>query len=201
MIVVEGADVLHKGSDGLFLGRDELLHAFVADEEVGGRDVFVEQEAGGSCFDGFDNVSGLRGGAGSVFAGEGLGVLPSGEVVDERGEVDLDDGAPIFGADLGGVGPGHDELPSVARTVIVDTAFESVEERGLAMVAASDDEGDPGGNAHAGDLSAVGADEGGMKRLGRLEGDRTHHGAIVHAAGPGQDGAVGDEGDEAPFVE
>ena len=41
MIVVERADALDEGGDGFLFRGDELLHAFVADEEVGGGDVFV----------------------------------------------------------------------------------------------------------------------------------------------------------------
>ena len=41
---VERADFLDEGSDGFFFGSNELLHAFVPYQEIGGGDIFVDEE-------------------------------------------------------------------------------------------------------------------------------------------------------------
>ena len=46
------------------------------------------------------------------------------------------------------------------RAVIVNAVLEGIEEGGFSVVAASDDEGYSGGDAHASGVSAVGEGEG-----------------------------------------
>ena len=54
------ADTLYKRGDRLILGGNELLHAFVADHEVSGRRVFIDQECMCARLQGLHQVRGLR---------------------------------------------------------------------------------------------------------------------------------------------
>ena len=55
----EGGDAVDEGRDGFFVGGDEVAHAGVADEEVGGGGVFVDEECACAQLEGFDDGGGL----------------------------------------------------------------------------------------------------------------------------------------------
>jgi len=57
----EGGDAVDEGRDGFLLGGDEVAHARVADEEVGGGGVLVDEERARAQLEGFDDGGGLRG--------------------------------------------------------------------------------------------------------------------------------------------
>ena len=81
--------------------------------------------------------------------------------------------------------------------MVVDTALEGVEQGGLAVEPAADNESDADGDAQAGDAAGVGQIEFHFQGGRRFEG----HGAVVQgpiidAGAARQHALMGDEGDE-----
>ena len=104
------------------------------------------------------------------------------------------DAAAVLGPHLDGGGVGDDHLPAVPGDVVVDPQLQGLEQGGLAVVAAPHDQGDPLGDAHAGDLAPVGQGELHRQLRRGLEGNRPLQGELGHPGGPGQDAAVGHKG-------
>lgn len=203
--VVEGADFGDEGDDGVV--GVEAGHAVVANEEVGGAGVFVEEEEFGADFEGFLDGGGEGGGAGGVFGGEGLGChfdgAVGGEGGDEGGDVDVGDGAAVFGTDFDGGGVGHDELAAIARDEVVDSVLDGFEEGGFAVEATAGDDGYAEWDAHAENGTGVGGGDGDFVFWWGFEwnGFGVGEGLFGYAGGTREDGAVGDEGDEAVLFE
>ena len=74
---------VHERRDGLALLRHQRLHAPVADHEVGGRRVLVDEQDARAGLQGLHDGGGLAGGARRVGGGERLGVLAQRQPVDE----------------------------------------------------------------------------------------------------------------------
>ena len=190
-------DAVHQGRDGLALGGHELAHARVADEQVRGGGVLVQQQRRGAGLDGLDDGGGLGGGSRGVAGGEGGGVAPGRQVGDEGGQVDAGHGAPVGGPHLDGVGDRGDELAPVPGHVRVDAALDGAQQRGLAVVAASDDDVDARLDDGAAHRPGVRELHRGGHGLGGLEGNAAVQGIVAHPGAARQDGAVGEEGHPA----
>lgn len=136
--------------------------------------------------------------AGGVEGGEGVGLLVVGEVINEGGDVNAGDVTAVFGTDFDGIGVADNEITAIARFMVVDATFEGGEEGGFAVEAATDDEGDTSGDAHAVDGAPVGEVEGYLEGFRGGEGDDavTGEGAVIDAGEAGEGAAIGDEGDK-----
>src|SRR5699024_3674538 len=80
------ADAVHERGDGFALGRDQDAHALVADHEVGGRGVLVDQQRRGAGVDRLDE-------------GGGLEVEPEALVV-EKLRVSVPEGRPLMKGEM-----------------------------------------------------------------------------------------------------
>ena len=85
----------------------------------------------------------------------------------------------------------------------MDPLFDGAQEGGLAVIPASDDQGDARGDAHPGDRPGVRRLDGDTEAFGRVErsGLVGGEGPVVHAGAAREGGAVSDEGDEAAWLE
>src|SRR5690606_11098606 len=153
-------------------------------------------------FDRLDQIRGLRRRTAGVSGGEPGGVGARRQVVDERGDVHAGDRTTVFGADGDGVGAGDHPFPTVAGDVWVDTPFESAQQGGLAVVAATDDDRDPLGNAHTGHRPPARQLEVHAERLRTGERGRPLDPRQVGVAGTaGEYRTVADEGHEGSLRE
>ena len=85
--------------------------------------------------------------------------------------------------------------------MVVHAVLDRFQQRGLAVVAAADDQGDASGYAHAGEAARMGRLDRDAQRLGRAEGLGVGHRTLGDARLARQDGAVGDEGDQIALAE
>ena len=76
--------------------------------------------------------------------------------MEEGGDVDVRHRASVLGTQGDRVVDGDGELASVPGDVVVDPEFQSLEQGGLAVVPAADDEGDPAGHAETGEAASRG---------------------------------------------
>src|SRR5690606_33551571 len=165
VLAVERADQVHEGGERLPVAVHQLLHAGVADHQVGGGGVLVHQQGGRAGLQRLGDVGRLGGGAGGVGGAEPGGVGTGGQVAHERADVGALDPASLLGADLHRVGAGGDQRPAVPGDVVVDAALQGVQQGGLAVEAAADDQRDALRHAHPGDLPGVRQRHGGAQLL------------------------------------
>ena len=78
-----------------------------------------------------------------------MGGLSQRQVSDERRDVDAADRAPVLGPNFGQVGGADNLLTAIAGPVVVDAAFDRAQQCRFPVIAAADDEGYAGGDAHA----------------------------------------------------
>ncbi len=202
-VLVELADPVHEGRDGLALLGHQGLHAPVPDHEVGGGGVLVDQQGAGPGFDRLHDGCCLGGRAGRVGRRERFCGPSHGESCNEGRDVDAAHRPPVFGPDLHHARDGNDTFPSVSRPVVVHAALEGPKEGALAVVPASDDHRDAFRNAHAGHVPRVRQLHVHPQRARRSEGDdpTRSEGPVVDAARTGQDRAVGDEGQQPALAQ
>ena len=86
-------------------------------------------------------------------------------MVDEGGDVHLFDDASLLGTELYSSGIGDDKFPAVTGNVVIDTCLQGFQQGGFSVVAASDDQGDPPSDSHAGDGTAVGKGQRNPQRI------------------------------------
>ncbi len=72
------------------------------------------------------------------------------EIVDEEGDIDIADAAGVLGAELYSACIGDDIFPAVSGDVVVYTAFKRLQQGGLSVKAATDNQSNAKWNAHAG---------------------------------------------------
>lgn len=134
-----------------------------------------------------------------VVAAEPPGVPPPRQARDERPHVDRLDAPPVLRPDLDAVPDCHDALAAVPGHLIVHPGLDRLQQRRLAVEPAPDDDGDASLDPHPPDPPRVRRLEGDGEGLWGLErqGGRRRHRQVRGAGRAGEDGAVGDEGDEA----
>ena len=176
--------------------RHELPHAGVAHQQVGGGGVFVDEQRPCPCLEGLGKGRGLGGAAAGVVGVEGSRAAAAGQVRQPRADVDPPYAAAILGPHLHCVLHGDDPLAPVARHVVEVALLDGLQEGGLAMVAAADDQRDAAADAETPHGSVVGL-QGGGKGRGGLQGDGVGKRGGVDAGPTGKHAAVGQEGDEA----
>ena len=197
LVPVQGLYPVNEGGDGLHVPVDDPLHQGVPDHEIGGAGILVNEKQGGAGLHALHHIGRLGGAAAGVFRGKGRGVLAVGQVADPLGNVCASDASAILSPDFHGSVFGDHILPAVPGDVVVDPQLQRLQQGGLAVVAASHNQGDARWNAHAGDLSPVGQVQGDRQFRRRLEGHAVLHGTGGDAGGPGQNASVGHKGTQA----
>ena len=183
--VIELPDPVQKWGDGLHVPVDDPLHQLVPDHEVGGAGVLVHEQQGGTGLHALHHIGRLRGTAAGVLSAEMDGVFTVWQVVDEHGDVRAPDAPPVLRSDFYCGGICDYIFPAVACDMVVDAQLQSLEEGGLAVVAAAHNQGDTLGNAHAGELPVVGELQRHSQLLGGLKGDSIFHRQRGDAGGAG----------------
>ena len=191
---IEETGALDERGDGFLLPADHPLHQLVADHEIGGAGVLVDEKDPGAAFHALDHVGRLRGASAGILGVEGPGVLFVGKIVDEHGNIRLFDAAPVLGTDFEGGIIGDHIFPAVARDVVIHAQLQRLQQGGFSVVAAAHDQGDALTDSHAGKGAVVGQAEGDFHGLRRDKGNAVLHGPVRYAGLPGQDGAVRHEG-------
>ncbi len=183
--------------DRLLLRGHDPLHQTVPHHEIGGTGVFVHEQAPGSGCDGFHTGRRLGGAAAGILGGKVRRGFPIRQTADEETDVIPVHTPSVLGPDLYGSPVGDDELPSVSGNMIVDAPFQCIQQGGLAVVAASDDQRDARRNAHARDGAPVGQFENDPVLLRGAKRHRILHRSLGNTALPGQHRTVGDEGHQS----
>ena len=191
-----------EGRDRFLLARHQAAHARVADHEVGGRRVLVDQQPGGAGLQGFHDGRRLGGAAGGIVAVEAGGVAPQRQGADERRQAHAAHRAAILGAHAHQFLRGDAALAAVAGQVIVDPERQRLQQGRLAVVAAAHDQRDPGADSEAAQRSGVWRPQ--LHRQCRRRLQRPCAGRMrtrVGAAAPRQHAVVGQKRDQPPLAE
>ena len=109
------ADTLHKWGDRLILGGNELLHAFVADHEVCGRRVFIDQECLCARLQGLHQVRGLRGRTRCVRGEKPVRIRARRQIINKRRNVHARHRAAILRANRHCIRVSNHPLPAVVE--------------------------------------------------------------------------------------
>ena len=154
-ILIKTSHPFDKRDNGLFFRRDHLLHQFVADHEISGRGIFVDQQQGTAAFHTFHQIGRLGGAAAGVFRGKTAGIPAVGQMTDERGDIYAGDTAAVLGPEFPRALIRDDQFPAVAADMIIHCALQRLQYGGFSMISAAHEQGDTSANPHAGDGASV----------------------------------------------
>ena len=129
VIVIQLPDPFDKRCDRLHIPVDDSLHQLIADHEVRGAGVFVNEQKGCARLYALHHVCRLGSTAAGVLCAEADGIFPVRQVIDKHGNVCLLDAPSILGADLHRRVVRDHIFPSVACDVVVHSQFKRFQKR------------------------------------------------------------------------
>ena len=180
----QGSDLVDQGRNGLAFLWNQRLHSPVADHEVGGRRVFVDEQGGCAGLDCLDNTGRLTRGTRSIGCRECSCSLSLRQCTDEGGDIDPGHGTAVLRPNFYGGGIGHHELPAVPVAMVVHAPFDSPKQGTLPMVPASHDQRDATWNRHP--IYLTGVREIDFRRQSGWCGERdrtlSQQGSVIHSA-------------------
>ena len=153
--LIEQAHPVRERSDGLVRFGDNSLHQLIPHHEIRRAGILIHQQRPGTALHSLHYRGCLRGAAACIVCKKRSRILVVRKMVDEQGYVITTDAASVLRPDLHSRLICHDVLPSVPGDVIIDTKLQRLQKRGLPVIAAADDQGDPSSDSHPADCPVM----------------------------------------------
>ena len=174
-LFIEIADAGDEGRDRLLVAGDHARHELVAHHKIRRAGVLIDEQQLRAGLHRFNDIGSLGSASAGVLRREAHSVFPIGEILDEKGNIDIFDAAAVFRAHFDRRFVRDDELAPVAANVVVDTLFESVQEGGLPVVTTADDQCDAPADAHSAHGTGMGKHQSKCHRIRALKRHRALH--------------------------
>ena len=149
VVLPELADPCDQWSNRLPVIGDEAAHALIANHEVGRGSVLIDEQHSRTGTQRLHQARSLGGRPRCIRGGKPGRVITGGKAVDKRRDIHTSDGPAVLGTQCNRSLVGDHKLAAIASDMVINTRDQGRQQRGLAVITATDNQRHAPRNTHA----------------------------------------------------